>query len=113
MRRRAPLATRSEPTALFTYPLRLKNNNKGEKLSKHKEPPTMTEPQNTEQGLSPEVDQVTLRIEEIGASLSAQAYVYREPDADNRPRLAKDLLCLIDDAQAAGKVLCSVAEIAE
>src|SRR5260363_423231 len=80
---------------------------------KHKEPLTMTEPQNTKQELPREVFEAIRRIEDIGVSISAQAYAYRETVTDHRPLLAKDILRLIDDAQAAGKVFRSVAEIAE
>src|SRR5260364_202380 len=85
----------------------------GKKPHKHKEPLTMTEPQNTKQELPREVFEAIRRIEDIGVSISAQAYAYRETVTDHRPLLAKDILRLIDDAQAAGKVFRSVAEIAE
>src|SRR5260364_183695 len=85
----------------------------GQKPHKHKEPLTMTEPQNTKQELSREVFEAIRRIEDIGVSISAQAYAYRETVTDHLPLLAKDILRLIDDAQAAGKVFRSVAEIAE
>ncbi|WP_042688325.1 hypothetical protein [Candidatus Glomeribacter gigasporarum] len=75
----------------------------------------MTEPQDTKQALSPEVDQAIRRIEDIGASLSAQAYSYRKSGASNRnrPLLAKDLLRLIERVEEAGKVFRSVAKIAK
>src|SRR5260364_110897 len=74
---------------------------------------TMTEPQNTKQELPREVFEAIRRIEDIGGSISAQAYAYRETVTDNLPLLAKDILRLIDDVQKAGKVFRSVAEIAE
>src|SRR5260363_431853 len=69
----------------------------------------MTEPQDTKQALSPEVDQAIRRIEDIGASLSAQAYSYRKSGASNRnrPLLAKNLLRLIERVEEAGKVFRS------
>src|SRR5260363_359334 len=95
-----PLPTCSEPTAPFTYPLRYTT---GKKPHKHKEPLTMTEPQNTKQELPREVFEAIRRIEDIGGSISAQAYAYRETVTDNLPLLAKDILRLIDDVQKAGK----------
>src|SRR5260364_457137 len=105
-----PLPTSSEPPALFTQPLRYTT---AKKPHKHKEPLTMTEPQNTKQERPREVFEAIRRIEDIGVSISAQAYAYRETVTDHRTLLAKDILRLIDDAQAAGKVFRSVAEIAE
>src|SRR5260363_193186 len=60
-------------------------------------------------------DQAIRRIEDIGASLSAQAYSYRKSGASNRnrPLLAKDLLRLIERVEEAGKVFRSVAKIAK
>src|SRR5260364_133181 len=59
----------------------------------------MTEPQNTKQELPREVFEAIRRIEDIGGSISAQAYAYRETVTDNLPLLAKDILRLIDDVQ--------------
>jgi len=73
----------------------------------------MTDTQDTEAGLSPEVDQVIRQIEEIGNLLSVEAHGYQWSDADSQPLVAKAILCLIDDAQTAGKVFCSIARIAE
>src|SRR5260363_89066 len=105
-----PLPWRSQPTALFTQPLRYTT---GKKPQKHKEPLTMTDPQNTKQELSREVFEAIRRIEDIGVSISAQAYAYRETVTDHLPLLAKDILRLIDEARAVGLVFRSVAEIAE
>src|SRR5260364_81646 len=52
----------------------------------------MTEPQNTKQELPREVFEAIRRIEDIGGSISAQAYAYRETVTDNLPLLAKDIL---------------------
>src|SRR5260364_232189 len=64
---------------------------------------------------SRQIDQAIRRIEDIGASLSAQAYSYRKSGASNRnrPLLAKDLLRLIERVEEAGKVFRSVAKIAK
>jgi hypothetical protein len=73
----------------------------------------MTEPQDTPKELSREVYQAIRRIEDIGVSLTSQAYSYRESATDNRPLVAKDILRLIDEVQEAGKVFRSIAKIAE
>ncbi|CCD28973.1 hypothetical protein CAGGBEG34_190148 [Candidatus Glomeribacter gigasporarum BEG34] len=73
----------------------------------------MTETQDPKRELPREVFEAVRRIEDIGGSISAQAYAYRETATDNPPLLAKDILRLIDDVQKAGKVFRSVTKIAE
>lgn len=75
----------------------------------------MTEPQNTEQALSPKVFEAIRRIENIGDSILAQAYAYRKSGASNRnrPLAAKEILRLIERVEEAGKVFRSVAQIAK
>jgi hypothetical protein len=73
----------------------------------------MTDTQDTKKELSREIYQAIRRIEDIGVSITSQACSYREKARDNRPLLAKDILRLIGDAQKAGAVFRSVAEVAE
>src|SRR5260364_320062 len=54
----------------------------------------MTETQDPKRELPREVFEAVRRIEDIGGSISAQAYAYRETATDNPPLLAKDILRL-------------------
>ncbi len=74
---------------------------------------TKTKPQPPKKELSTKVFEAIRRIEDIGVSLTAQAYSYRESATDNRPLVEKDILRLIDEVQEAGKVFRSIAKIAK
>lgn len=73
----------------------------------------MTNTETTKKELSPEVFQAIRRIEDIGGSLSAQAYSYRESATDNRPLVAKDIFRLIGDMNKAEEKFRSVLDGAE